>query len=161
MWLYNKLRGEKQLFIIFTVSVVRVCRQGPVGTACFCCVMFGALLSWKVPTNQDWSCQKAVPSHVWQLMLCIGLDLCRTCCQNTYMCFFHVAQKLFITLWLVSKGVHPKRESQVEVSYILYLVPKFWPHFCHVGAWVVTSSCSDTRGWSTDPTSVGEMSFPL
>ena len=71
MWLYNKLSGVKQPFIMFTVSVVRVCRQGPVGTACLCCVMFGAPLSWKVPTDQDWNRLKACS------LSCLAIDAVR------------------------------------------------------------------------------------
>lgn len=122
--LYNKLSGEKQPFIIFTVSVVWVYRQGPVGIACLCCVMFGALLSWKAQTDWDWNHLKACSPS------CLAIDAARRLrpLQDLLPEYLHVlsscSPRLYVTLWLGSKGADPQRESQVEASCILHLVSK-------------------------------------
>lgn len=54
----TKLSGKK-LYIILKVSVVQVFRQETVRTACLCCVMSGASLSWKAQIGREWNHLKA------------------------------------------------------------------------------------------------------
>ena len=120
--LYNKLSGEKQPFIIFTVSVVWVYRQGSVGIACLCSVMFGALLSWKAQTDWDWNHLKACSPS------CLAIDAARRLrpLQDLLPEHLHVLSSCSPCSFLHVAGIQRcgSSESQVGASCILHLVSK-------------------------------------
>lgn len=114
----TKLSGKK-LYIILKVSVVQVFRQETVRTACLCCVMSGASLSWKAQIGREWNHLKACS------LTSLAIDaVCRLRILQEFLpkhlheFFFSCIPGLLITLWLGFKSMYPQREPSRSFMHI-------------------------------------------
>lgn len=89
-------------------------------TACLCCVMLGASLSWKAQIGREWNHLKACS------LTCLAIDaVCRLRILQEFLpkhlhefFFFSCIPGLLITLWLSFKDMYPQREPSRSFMHI-------------------------------------------